>query len=181
MGWKNLKQAFDIGHIVHVTPQGISIGSPYLPQVLVIDPANGRIIKGEDPFWLRNEDVRRYHADLSADPARVLALIQAPDTFATSLSVYTYSGAEIIEKYCEAYDFPNVTHDGVLMHDNTFSSSKDVVIGWAKRNAEACLEWTESEIARLQAEIHKATTWQAKHRNERALLEMAYPSPVPAA
>lgn len=41
MGWKNLKEHFEIRHLVHTTKEGVCIGSEYVPCIIIIDPASG--------------------------------------------------------------------------------------------------------------------------------------------
>lgn len=133
MAWKNIKDHYRIGHIVKAGDNCIQIGSPYISDILSIRPDGS--LKWGTLGESDNDDLARYHAEMSADPAKLRELYHAPDTFSASLPVYTYQGAEIIEKQCEAYDWPNVTHDGCIQYENSYSKDKDQVIAWAKRNA----------------------------------------------
>lgn len=135
MGWKNLKEHFRIRHIVCVTKAGICIGSPYVHDLLVVK-ADGTFQKPHQDIG-ENDDLRRYRTEFAADPAKVRDLLNRPDTFAASITVFTYEMGEIIEKQCEALGWPNVTHDGLLMYDNEFSDDRDQVVVWAEQNA-AC-------------------------------------------
>lgn len=148
MGWKNVKEHYRIGHLVQVTEKGICIGSAYIHDLIVIG-LDGAIKKRSEEF--ANTDLRQYRNDFTNDPALLKRLIELPDVFAKSITVYTYEGGEVIEKKCEELEWPNVTHDGQMMYENTFSTDKNKVAGWAKRNAKGGIEWrAERKVELLQ-------------------------------
>lgn len=132
MGWKSVKEHYRISHIVHVRKEGICIGSPYVSDLIVI-ALDGNITKRGD--HRTNEDLTRYLAEMEADLVKLKELVSCPDSFAASIAVYTYEGAEIIEKKCETLGWPNVTHDGQLMYENTFSTDRAAIVKIAKENA----------------------------------------------
>jgi len=141
MGWKNIKEHYRIGHQVQVTKQGICIGSPYIHDIIVIG-LDGAVKKRYDS-GRTNEDLRRYQSEMDADPDRLRQLIQSPDTFGEPVVVYTYADADIIEKQCEELGWPNVTFDGEMMYENTFSTDKNQVVEWAKNSAKIGVKtWT---------------------------------------
>jgi hypothetical protein len=172
MGWKNLKEKFGIEHHVQVTEKGICIGSGYVSDLATIDPLTGRVSENET---FRNFLRRTYPAILDAAPDEIVRLIAAPDTFSSSIPVYTYDDGEILEKKCEALGWPNTTHDGCMMYDNTFSADKAVVVGWAKRNAALATENTCRRIADLELEIERLKNTLAGYQADEAKLDAAYP------
>lgn len=99
---------------------------------------------------------------MEAGPETLRQLVQSPDSFAAAVTVYTYCGGDIIEKQCETSGWPNVTHDGEMMYENTFSTDKDQVVVWAKENA-------EKELAERQDHL-------ASREANRAKLEADYPA-----
>lgn len=147
MGWKLLKDTFGITrHIVHVIDKGICIGSELCRDIVVIQAETGQIIRMQPMF---SDYIRvHYQALHEAEPAEIARLIAEPDSFKVSIPVYTYDDGTIIEKSCETPGWPNVTHDGQLMYDNTFSTSKEKVIEWAKRNIACRIEWLQEDVAR---------------------------------
>lgn len=155
MGWKAIKEHYHIDHSVQVVPgKGICIGSPYVHDLLTIDAA-GQVIVGK--LGVRSgEKLDRYKQEMEADPAKLVELMAKPDTFERSIVVYTYEGGEIIECACEELGWPNVTHDGRMMYENTFSVDRAEVVGWAVRSARSSIEaWTEN-VARRQADLAEA-------------------------
>ena len=159
MSWKNVKEAYQIGHAVQITEKGICIGSPYIHDLIVIS-LEGEITKRDD--GCHNEDLRRYMAEMDSDPEKLKRLVKEPDTFAQSITVYTYDEGKVIKKECEELGWPNVTHDGEMMYENTFSENLSKVIEWAIRDADARVEWTTERVSELKKELERAEERRAK-------------------
>ena len=151
MGWKNVQTHYQIDHTVHVTDEGICIGSPYVHNLLVIK-ADGSVVYPHSSIG-RGGKLDRYVRDIRADPSRARQLIESPDHFERSITVYTYRMGDIIEKQCEEPGYPNVTHDGEMMYDNTFSQDRDEVVAWAKRNCTAAIENIRDSIAEAEQRL----------------------------
>lgn len=137
MGWKNVKEHYRIGHIVQVHPKkGICIGSPYIHDLIVV--GFGGTVTAR--YQRENDELGRYQQEMLGDMETLRKLVTSPDTFEKSITIWTYDGADIIEKKCEVPEWPNVTHDGAMIYENTFSTDRAKVIQWAKENAEAYLK-----------------------------------------
>lgn len=173
MGWKNVKEHYRIAHIVCVTKEGLCIGSPYIHNIIVVAPDG--TLKKRDTSRV-NDDLARYQREMEADPAKVRQLMDSPDTFGPSVAVYTYDGGEIIEKQCEETGWPNVTHDGELMYENTFSTDKATVLKWAKRNAEAGIEIWTGNLKEARKRVEKCESELAQATRELAKLEADFPT-----
>lgn len=131
MGWKALKEHFGIKHIVHVTKEGVCIGSSYVNSLATIDVSTGVASDHETfPGFL----VEHYPALASASPRDVLALLEQVDNFERDLPVFEVCDTQIIEHYCEQYGFPNVTHDGYLMYENQHYSTRQEALDGALDN-----------------------------------------------
>jgi hypothetical protein len=159
MGWKNVKEHYRIDHLVHVRNSKICIGSAYIPDIIIIG-SDGTIEKRDADRWSVNRDLDRYQKEMDADPAKLKQLVESPDTFTNSITVYTYGDGQIIEKQCEVTGWPNVTHDGELMYDNTFCVARDVVLKWALRDAEAYLKRTIELITERSYALTEAINWR---------------------
>ena len=160
MGWKNVKEHYRIGHTVQVSKGLICIGSAYVHNLIEIR-LNGTFAKKEERY--ANEDLARYQKEMLADIAKLKELIDTPDVFERSIAIWTYNEGDIIEKQCETPEWPNVTHDGQMIYENTFSVDRSEVVEWAKENALLwrdryieCIEETNNRIVELQAELNKA-------------------------
>lgn len=171
MGWKNVKEHYRIGHIVHVTKEGLCIGSPYIHNIIAVGD-DGTFKKR---FDRGNVDLDRYQREMEADPAKFRELMAAPDTFAASIPVFTYEGGRIIEKRCEEPGWPNVTHDGELMYENTFSTNKAKVVKLAKRCAESGVVCWTRNIADARARLAECEKELAQANQELAQLRVDYP------
>lgn len=174
MGWKNVKEHYRIGHIVHVREGKICIGSAYISDLIAI--GFDGIVKKYENF--RNDDLERYALEMSADHKTLMELIRSPDKFDKSISVYTYDGGEIIEKQCEALGWPNVTHDGCLMYEDQFSADKKVVVEHARRNARAGIELITESIEEIERQLTDKRKKLHKIISELKKLESDYPESV---
>jgi len=151
MNWKNIKEHYRIGHIVQIREGRICIGSGYVSDLITVS-FEGEVALGKLGIS-GNEDLQRYHAEMTADLGKLKELIDTRDTFTASLPVYTYDGGEIIEKQCEAYDWPNITHDGAIQYDNSYHADKAVVVGWAKRNAELGVKYGKEHLEAAEKRV----------------------------
>lgn len=177
MGWKRIKEHYRIGHFVQVAEEGICIGSPYIYNIIVID-RDGKIVRGRERRG--NADLQRYVMEMDADPEMLRRLMAEPDTFETSITVYTYEDGQILEKQCEALGWPNITHDGKMMHDNTYSPDRDTVIGWAKRNARLSVEAVLRTVEDAERHLEERRALLAKYSGYRDQLEADYPQTAAA-
>lgn len=158
MGWKNVKEHYRIDHIVQVRDGIIYIGSSYIHDLITVT-IDGQV---KQQRGSSNEDINRYLSEMDSDREKLLDLVNAPDAFSASLPVFTYDGGEIIEKQCEAYGWPNVTHDGMLMYENMFSADRNQVIEWAKRESELGVKFANQQIEELRKKITEAESWKAE-------------------
>lgn len=152
MGWKAVRDHYRIEHIVHVTDAGICIGSPYIPDIIVISVDRGEIVKRYERFGRPspNDQLVRYQAEMDADPFKLAALVAAEDTFELAIPVFTYEGSKILEKQCEEVGWPNVTHDGLIQYENHFSPDAGLVRIWAIDNTRAGIEWMSVAVAEAE-------------------------------
>lgn len=172
MGWKKVKEHYQISYIVHVDDDSICIRSNMQPSLIVIGTDGKFKQRYADSKF---EELHRIQDAMDADPATLIALIKAEDQFDKSVPVYTFEGADILEKFCEFPGWPRVTHAGELMYANLYSTDKDKVILWAKRNAERGLqaytrlvEEARAKLESLQSEL------EVQQRNFSKLSEL-YP------
>lgn len=143
MGWKSVKEAYDIDHIVKMEDGKLQIGSGYVGDLITVHPdasvTVNSIVTGNDG------ELSRIRRDLEADPARLQHLLNAKDRFDASLPVWTYEEGNLLELQCEEHGWPNVTHDGRLMYENTFFEKRDHAIRAAIKNGEYAVKgWTET-------------------------------------
>lgn len=172
MGWKTFKEAFGIKHIVQVTADGIQIGSPYVSDIVTINPETGKIKVDETfPGFLKE-----YYPNLvAATPEAILAAIKATDAFSAAIVVYTERDGKIVECLCETPGYPNVTHDGQLMH-NGYSPDKDYIVQRTKAGIASSIKWIGSSIERAEQELDTLRQRLSKEEADLAALNRDYPS-----
>jgi hypothetical protein len=172
MGWKNIKKHYDIGHTVHVSEGNICIGSAYVSQIIVIG-MDGTISKRYT--WGGNDDLARYQREIEADKELFARLANSPDEHEKSIPVFTWDGGEIVEKFCEEPGWPNITHDGRLMYDNSFSTDKATVVAWAKKDAGYDIKAYTEQIAEKEKELEERRADLARCEANRSKLNADYP------
>lgn len=174
MGWKNIKDHYQIEHIVQVRSGRIGIGSSMVRDLIRIS-FDGVVSWGNLGPCNQNDDLMRIYKAMESNPAELKKLLDAPDSFARSLPVWTYDGAEIIEKSCEEYGWPNCTHDGLLMYENAFSSDRRKVVEFAMRNALAGIQHGTRRLDEIKAQLKQATEMLQEDAAALAKLENDYP------
>lgn len=175
MGWKNVKEHYRIVHIAQMVPaRGLCIGSSLCHDLIVLN-GDGVVVKRWDSRC--NDDINRYLREFDADPAKAKSLLSSPDTFAKSTPVYTYDGDQILEKQCEELGWPNLTHDGEMMYDNTYSQDKIEVVKWAKDNAAAGVKIMVERVQSAKDELAKVEQTLAEYEGHVRNLDSQFGSP----
>lgn len=156
MGWKSVKEAYQIEHIVKNEGDVLKIGSGYVGDLITVHP-DGRVVMNSIVSRDGGE-LDRIRIEMEADPDRLRGLLAKHDHFDVSLPVWTYEDGAILELHCEEYGWPNVTHDGRLMYENLFFDRRDQAVEAAIRNGEYAVEgWTDSvERAKKDLETTEA-------------------------
>lgn len=130
MGFKRFVEYFKIDlkkHIVQVCEQKIMVGSCYISDLLVVDMRTGALTVKDG--WERQTDCYR---DLIEAPAsRILSVVEEPDQFCNSIPVFISNNGMVEEDFCEVFGYPNVTHTGRLMYENTSFLTKEKALAHA--------------------------------------------------
>ena len=159
MGWKAVKDYYRIeGHLVQVCDGMIWIGSSYIPDIIMIDSSGRTSVNRsicEDDLKKCLAPLKIYFREFNADPQKLAELVQQPDKFESSITVYTYEDGMVIERKCEQLGYPHCTHDGERMYDNTHSANRSQVVAWAKFDVEARVERIRERIAEHGARIQE--------------------------
>jgi len=160
MGWKNVKEHYDIKHIVQVTNAGICIGSPYVHNILTIRP-DLSVVRSESIG--HGEPFDSIVTAMNADRSKLRELIYSSDTFSASIPVYTFTyDGEIVEALCEQPGWPNLTHDGRIMYENTHFPDRQQAVAQAAKELDAVVENAANRCAEAHLEAEKAEERRAK-------------------
>lgn len=180
MGWKTLKERFEINsHIVEISGGSICIGTSCYPGLVTICPDTGKLTEspGFEEFLSKT-----YPKLFQANRDDILDAIKTPDSFSEFIPVYTFENGNIIKKFCEEPGWPNVTHDGFMMYENTFSTDKTEVVAWAKRDADRTIKASQDQIEVLQNQVNliqkQIEDWEDQRQeavHAKSVLDKNYP------
>lgn len=128
MGHKAIKQHYDIKHIVAIYNEEkyggacICIGSGYVHGLIAINIETGKVFYSSLVTPGENSEIGQLAARIKADEKNgvLRALIDEPDTFARNLPVFTTENWAVKAELCEEYGWPNTTHTGRIMYENTY-------------------------------------------------------------
>jgi hypothetical protein len=177
MGWKNVKEHYRIKHFVHIRDGHLCIGSPYAPDIVVVTP-EGVLIKR--CIHGITEDIRRYQDEIDADAETFRRLMHTPDLFPVSMKVYTYADGRVIVQECDNPGWPNVTHDGQLMYENTHFTDKAKCVASAISDYAAGVSLTQRDILDTQAKLESLRQDLARYEEYIDALKREYPTTVDA-
>lgn len=173
MGIKKIKKHYRIDHIVQRHARGILVGSAYVGDLLVFSDEGALVERSS--IGTRDEDLNRYVSEIEDDPALFAALLAEEDVFDKSLKVYTWEGADVVECLCEEYGWPNVTHDGALMYENTYFRSRKKAAEKAKIDAALCVRQWERDLAQTEKRLTEVRGYLEESRANLAKLDGDYP------
>jgi hypothetical protein len=172
MGFKAVKEHYGIRHIVMRHPDGVAIGSGYISDIIVVAP-DGKILKRDDGRG--NKDIARYQKDIDEDPAKFAELFAREDVFERSLAVYTFSGGDIVECFCEELGYPNLTHDGDVQYENRHSDNVPKVVAWAKIDAALGVRYSKRHIRDLEDRLRVERERLGRHVADLDKLDADHP------
>lgn len=131
MGHKAIKKHYNTGYIVAIYNKEdlgscICIGSGFVHDLIAIGIKDCKVKfssivrKGED------SEIGKLAARVEEDAKNgvLRALIDEPDSFARNLPVFTIDRWAVKAELCEEYGWPNTTHSGAIMYENTYFRSR---------------------------------------------------------
>jgi hypothetical protein len=154
MGWKAVRDHYRIMHDVQVTSAGICIGTGFVHDIIVISLDRGEVVRR---WGSGGGEIGRYLDEMDADPFKLAELVVQADIFERSIPVFTYEGGDVIEKQCEELGYPNVTHDGCMQYENTFSPDPGLVRIWAIDSAKAGIKWMAEAVENARRDLDERT------------------------
>lgn len=153
MGWKAVKEHYGIEHIVHIKGDNLCIGSECISDIITMSVTD--VVPYPATDFHSCSLVKRLSPLFSASKEKLKELIDSEDAFAQSLPVWTYGEGEIIEKKCEEYGWPNVTHDGLLMYEHEFFEHESEAIDAAISNMDSAIIRYQSHFDAAKKDLEK--------------------------
>lgn len=174
MGWKNVRDHYAIEHLVHMRNGNLLVGSPYVSDLLTIEP-NGRVTRnsvvGRD-----SKELSRIVNVIEGDRDRFVSLFEAEDSFEQSLPVYTWNDkGEIVEELCEEYGYPNVTHAGNILYENVYFADRNTAVRRALRSLKYRVESADENQEQAERELEKRRQYAQDAHAALATLRKSYP------
>lgn len=170
MGWKALKEHFNIKHDVHADEDWVYIGTGLLPQWVRIHRKTGALSSETSKHQLKET----YPELIQARPETLLSLLAQEDHFEASIPVFTFRNGQIVEKRCETPGWPHATHDGELMYDNTHSTDIGQVVKWAKQDLECSVAFTRLNLTEAKKQVKRLQEALTEYEAKLAAFENAY-------
>lgn len=149
MGWKNFKERFNIQQYVFIEKGYVHVGSGYINNLIKVNMETG-----ERTDW-HNFIAENYPEIAKVSNEEILALLKAPDVFHKNITVYTYKDADIIEKVCEEFGWPHVTHDGEQMFENNFFKTKQAAVKAARESIVSSINFSKEMVEEAQKDLEK--------------------------
>lgn len=177
MGWKSFRDRFQIKkHMLEVDGDKLIISSCGTACLAVVLMETGEVHPHPNhPKFL----IENYPELVNTPELEILSILQQEDQFENSIPVYTYKGAEIIQKFCEIKGWPNLTHDGLPMYSNLYSLDKNRVVAAAKACNDVGIEMVTNQIERLKKELAESEEKLLEFQDNAEKLNREYPNIEP--
>jgi hypothetical protein len=155
MGWKALRDHYNISHVVSINNSDeICIGSEFIPDLIRLD-FDGEIISPEYEEYLSTKELNRYLNDFREDPVKLAEILGMDDTFDKSIPVYTHREGQVLTYYCEKLGWPNVTHFGELMHPYRYFVTEAEATAAAKVETEIKIKMCQKSILQYKEALEE--------------------------
>lgn len=155
MGWKAVAERYGVlgRQLVQVRElTELWIGSPYVPDQLIVDMAAGQVVKARE--GMMSPDVACVARRMRSEGQEVMRLFAAEDQFGETRPVYTYGDGEVEELQTEhEVGWPNNTTCGLLMYDNMFFATRREALEAGVRSARGGLISIEGDREQLRKQL----------------------------
>lgn len=165
----------DTTYIVHHTELQICVGSHLCHELLNVEKATMKVKYQLDTFHegrksLKNEKLLEIWDKLHEliENGQLNEIMDGKDELENPLPVFSVENGEIIESLTDAYGYPNVTDDGILMYDNTHFSTEKQALEYAVEEYSAGVEFLQRRLKEIEQDL---TNMKNKLAMEKRYLE----------
>ncbi len=171
MGWKALRDEFNITHPIHVLhdAQLVCIGTRVKTRIAYICMVTGHIIECCPHDFLKEH----YPRIANAKPAHLVNLLKRKDRFGKSVKVYSFDfekGA-LVTHHCERTGFFNTTNDGDLMFKGVHFVRSHDALERARLELGSRIEWAQEEVDFKAGALASAQERLREHKSALMRLE----------
>lgn len=173
MGWKAVKDVYNIKHIVHARDEFIFIGSPYVSEMWKLDSEGNIEMKLNSGC---DKDLNRYQKEFEANKTKLVELINQQDVFETAIEVWSFDHKQRkpVKKFCEKKGWPNATHDSELMFDNTFFDTELEAARYEIKNLKAGMKWMQEAVDDTLAKYQERLRMLSEDQTSLSFLTQQY-------
>jgi len=152
MGHKLVKEHFKIGHNVHMEGGILHIGSNFISNILSFSP-QGELVA--NPHGKHHGELKRYCDDITSNKQVFIELLKKADPNTYNIPVFWLSREDnsIMEGKCEVFGYPNTTHCGAIMYENTHYLTKKEATQNGIKEVQAGINIDCHNIARAEKEL----------------------------
>lgn len=147
------------GYTVHETHDKICIASPMCSDLLAINKETLKLTYALDTFRegrkaLKSEGLTAIWDKLEEliKSGEIKYYIDGCDELKNPIPIYSIRDGNLIIKYTEELGWPNITHDGELMYENSFFKTKEEAI---KYYIKTTIRGNQYDIERIEDNLKK--------------------------
>ena len=142
----------ETGYIIADFGDYIGIGNGYIHDIIHLDKRTKKI---ENKTWSDNEVLSNIYSKLNdlIDTPEFEYIIFGNDDIGGMFPVYFAEKGNIVEEFTDEFGYPNVTHTGRLMYENTHFRTVDQAIDQGISETEVAIQVCEQNIRDKQKEL----------------------------
>ncbi len=157
----------------------LAIGSTLCHDLIKLDISTMKISYALDT-WKKGRDSVNHHEELSfiwdklqelIDSDEINPILLNDDVIENPITVYTYYQGAVLKKCTDALGYPNITHDGYLMHDDNYFTDEKLAIDYGIKEEEYYVKMINERLDANKMEELKLKSQLSVYESRLNLLE----------
>jgi hypothetical protein len=153
----------DTEYAVHFDEGKVCIGSPMCSKLITVDTKTFEIKYALDTFREGRKAIRSKELEAIWDKlveliksGEMKSIVENNDSTAGMFPVYCCEDGEVQKKFADVFGWPNSTHDGTLMYNNTFFKTEKEAIEYGINDLSIVVKMYCERVSELEMDIeHK--------------------------